>query len=230
MKGATQMQNIYLFMTIVKKTDEKEFVDFYLSHGAAPIYSSICQGSANSKTLGLLGLEKSEKMLMQSLVPHNKISELKRGLIREMEIDRPDRGIALAIPLSALASRRVLDHILKGEAEENIQNTSDERKIDMELIVSICAKGHSDEIMNAAREAGARGGTIVKAKGTASAGTDKFFGMAISDEKEITYIVAKREIRSDIMKAIANYTYADGAHPIVFSLPVSETAGFRIVD
>ena len=217
-------------MTIVKKTDEKEFVEFYLSHGAAPIYSSICQGATNSKTLGLLGLEKSEKMLMQSLVPHNKLTELKSGLIREMEIDRPDRGIAMAIPLSALASRRVLDHILGGNNEENIQNTSDERKIDMELIVSICAKGHSDEIMNAAREAGARGGTIVKAKGTASAGTDKFFGMAISDEKEITYIVAKKEIRSDIMKAIATYTYADGAHPIVFALPVTETAGFRIVD
>ncbi|MBR3879167.1 MAG: hypothetical protein IKJ24_03480 [Clostridia bacterium] len=224
------MQNIYLFMTIVKKTDEKEFVEFYLSHGAAPIYSSICQGAANSKMLGLLGLEKSEKMLMQSLVPHNKLSELKSGLIREMEIDRPDRGIAMAISLSALASRRVLDHILKGEDEENIQNKSDERKIDMELIVSICAKGHSDEIMNAAREAGASGGTIVKAKGTASTGTDKFFGMAISDEKEITYIVAKKEIRSDIMKAIASYTYADGAHPIVFALPVTETAGFRIVD
>lgn len=217
-------------MTIVRKTDEKEFVDFYLSHGAAPIYSSICQGSANSKILGLLGLEKSEKMLMQSLVPNNKLAKLKRGLIREMEIDRPDRGIAMAIPLSALASRRVLDHILGGTVRENIQNTSDERKIDMELIVSICAKGHSDGIMNAAREAGARGGTIVKAKGTASAGTDKFFGMAISDEKEITYIVAKKEIRSDIMKAIANYTYADGAHPLVFALPVTETAGFRIVD
>ena len=217
-------------MTIVKKTDEQEFVEFYLSHGAAPIYSSICQGAANSKMLGLLGLEKSEKMLMQALVPHNKISELKSGLIREMEIDRPDRGIAMAIPLSALASRHVLDYVLGGSNEENIQNTSDERKIDMELIVSICAKGHSDEIMNAAREAGARGGTIVKAKGTASTGTDKFFGMAISDEKEITYIVAKKEIRSDIMKAIANYTYADGAHPIVFALPVTETAGFRIVD
>lgn len=224
------MQNVYLFMTIVKKTDEQEFSEFYLSHGAAPIYSSICQGAANSKMLGLLGLEKSEKMLMQALVPHNKIAELKRGLVREMEIDRPDRGIAMAIPLSALASRRVLDHILGGTVGENIQNTSDERKIDMELIVSICAKGHSDEIMNAAREAGARGGTIVKAKGTASAGTDKFFGMAISDEKEITYIVAKKEIRSEIMKAIANYTYADGAHPLVFALPVTETAGFRIVD
>ncbi|MGM9643894.1 MAG: P-II family nitrogen regulator [Eubacteriales bacterium] len=221
------MQNIYLFITIVRKADEREFTDFLLSHGAAPIYASICQGSANSKTLDLLGLEKSEKMMIQSIVPHNKISELKMGLIREMEIDRPGRGIALAAPLSSLASRQVLKHIIGDETEENVIN---ERKTEMELIVSICAKGHSDEIIDAAREAGAQGGTIVKAKGTAAAGTNKFFGMSISDEKEITYIVAKKEIRSDIMKAIAGFTYADGAHPIVFSLPVTETAGFRLFD
>ena len=217
-------------MTIIKKSDSEEFIDFYLKHDAAPIYSTICQGSANSKTLALLGLEKSEKIMMQSLVPHNKLAELKNDLTRNMSIDLPDRGIALAIPLSSIASRRVLNHILKDENEENIQKETSERSIEMELVVSICAKGHSDEIMNAAREAGARGGTIVKAKGTASAGTDKFFGMAISDEKEITYIVTKKEQKSTIMKAIASYTYADGAHPIVFSLPVTETAGFRLLD
>ena len=224
------MQNIYLFITIVRKADEREFADFLLSHGAAPIYASICQGSANSKTLDILGLEKSEKMMIQSIVPHNKISELKLGLIRELEIDRPGRGIALAVPLSALASRQVLRHIIGDETEENVINESNERKTEMELIVAICAKGHSDGIIDAAREAGAQGGTIMKAKGTAAAGTNKFFGMSISDEKEITYIVAKKEIRSDIMKAIAGFTYADGAHPIVFSLPVTETAGFRVFD
>lgn len=217
-------------MTIIKKSDSEEFIDFYLKHDAAPIYSTICQGSANSKTLALLGLEKSEKIMMQSLVPHNKLAELKNDLTRNMSIDLPDRGIALAIPLSSIASRRVLNHIVKDENEENIQKETSERSIEMELVVSICAKGHSDEIMNAAREAGARGGTIVKAKGTASAGTDKFFGMAISDEKEITYIVTKKDQKSTIMKAIASYTYADGAHPIVFSLPVTETAGFRLLD
>ena len=224
------MQNIYLFITIVRKADEREFADFLLSHGAAPIYASICQGSANSKTLDLLGLEKSEKMMIQSIVPHNKISELKLGLIRELEIDRPGRGIALAVPLSALASRQVLRHIIGDETEENVINESNERKTEMELIVAICAKGHSDGIIDAAREAGAQGGTIMKAKGTAAAGTNKFFGMSISDEKEITYIVAKKEIRSDIMKAIAGFAYADDAHPIVFSLPVTETAGFRVFD
>ena len=218
-------------MSIVKKSDSDEFLKFFLEHDAAPIYSSICQGSATSKTLDLIGLEKSEKMLMQSIVPHNKLAELKDGLTHKMKIDLPDRGIALATPLQSIASKKVLSHILTDMNEENREMIDDnERKISMELIVSICAKGHSDEIMNAAREAGARGGTIVKAKGTASAGTDKFFGMAISDEKEITYIVAKKEQRSDIMKAIASYTYADGAHPIVFSLPVTETAGFRLLD
>ena len=224
------MQNIYLFITIVRKADEREFADFLLSHGAAPIYASICQGSANSKTLDILGLEKSEKMMIQSIVPHNKISELKLGLIRELEIDRPGRGIALAVPLSALASRQVLKHIIGDETEENVINENNERKTEMELIVAICAKGHSDGIIDAAREAGAQGGTIMKAKGTAAAGTNKFFGMSISDEKEITYIVAKKEIRSDVMKAIAGFTYADDAHPIVFSLPVTETAGFRVFD
>ena len=224
------MQNVYLFMSIVKRSDSNEFLKFFLDNDAAPIYSSICQGAATSKTLDLIGLESSEKVLMQSIVPHNKIAALKDGLTHKMQIDLPDRGIALAIPLSSIASRKVLSHILKDMEENNIETIDNERKIDMELIVSICAKGHSDEIMNAAREAGARGGTIVKAKGTASAGTDKFFGMAISDEKEITYIVAKKEQRSEIMRSIASYTYADGAHPIVFSLPVTETAGFRLLD
>ena len=224
------MQNVYLFMSIVRKNDADEFLNFFLKNDAAPIYSSICQGSATSKTLDLMGLEKSEKMLMQSIIPHNKIAALKEGLTRQMQIDLPDRGIALAIPLSSIASRKVLSHILKDMDEVNRETNDNERKNNMELIVSICAKGHSDEIMNAARDAGARGGTIVKAKGTASAGTDKFFGMAISDEKEITYIVANKEQRSDIMRAIASYTYADGAHPIVFSLPVTETAGFRLLD
>ena len=217
-------------MSIVKRSDSNEFLKFFLDNDAAPIYSSICQGAATSKTLDLIGLESSEKVLMQSIVPHNKIAALKDGLTHKMQIDLPDRGIALAIPLSSIASRKVLSHILKDMEENNIETIDNERKIDMELIVSICAKGHSDEIMNAARSAGARGGTIIKAKGTAAAGTDKFFGMAISDEKEITYIVAKKEQRSDIMRAIASYTYADNAHPIVFSLPVTETAGFRLLD
>lgn len=223
------MQNLYLFITIIKKSDGKEFLDFFLEHKVSPIYSTIGHGMASSKTLSLLGLEQTEKLVVQSIVTTAKMYELKSALTKTMSIDLPDRGIAVAVPLSSIASKRVLEHILAEQATDEENQVITERKIEMELIIAICIKGNSDKIMNAAREAGARGGTVVKAKGTAS-GSDMFFGMAISDEKEIIYIVARKEEKSDIMKAIASYTNEHGTHPITFSLPVTETAGFRLLD
>ena len=223
------MQNLYLFITIIKKSDGKEFLDFFLEHKVSPIYSTIGHGMASSKTLSLLGLEQTEKLVVQSIVTTAKMYELKSALTKTMSIDLPDRGIAVAVPLSSIASKRVLEHILAKQATDEENQVITERKIEMELIIAICIKGNSDKIMNAAREAGARGGTVVKAKGTAS-GSDMFFGMAISDEKEIIYIVARKEEKSDIMKAIASYTNEHGTHPITFSLPVTETAGFRFSD
>lgn len=223
------MQNIYLFLTIIKKSDEKEFVEFFLRKNVCPVYSSLCRGSTTSETLDLLGLEHSEKVLMQALVSTSKMYELKNTLTYEMKIDLPDRGIALAIPLTSIASKRVLDHILAEQSTAEENHTTTERKIEMELIVTICIKGNSNAIMQLAKEAGAAGGTIMKAKGTASE-SDKFFGVTLSDEKEIIYIVAKKETKPDIMKAIASYTNDFGTHPLVFSLPVTETAGFRLLE
>lgn len=224
------MNNIYLFITITKKNDGKEFLEFFLRHKVAPIYSSLGIGAATSETLSVLGLEKSEKVVMQSIVTTAKLYELKAGLTHEMSLDLPDRGIAVAVPLSSIASRRVLDHILteqtSADAEIPVLN---ERKIEMELIITICIKGNSDKIMKVARAAGAAGGTVIKAKGTVS-DTDTFFGMAISDEKEMIYIVSRKEQKNDIMKAIASYTNEHGTHPLVFSLPVTETAGFRLLE
>jgi nitrogen regulatory protein PII len=223
------MENLFLFITIVKKSDSKEFLDFFLKHNVSPIYSSIGRGAASSETLSLLGLEQSEKTVNQSIVTKSKMYELKSALSQEMSLDLPDRGIAVAIPLTSIASRRILDHILEEQKVNNENQEIPERKIIMELIIAICIKGNSDNIMKAAREAGAAGGTVVKAKGTAS-GSGNFFGMALSDEKEMIYIVSRKEQKTDIMKAIASYTNEHGTHPLVFSLPVSETAGFRLIE
>ena len=223
------MENLYLFISIVKKSDSNEFLDFFLKHNVAPIYSSIGHGAASSETLSLLGLEQSEKMVNQSIVTKSKMYELKEALAREMSLDLPDRGIAVAIPLTSLASRRILDHILEEQKDAPEIQEIPERKIIMELIIAICIKGNSDNIMKVARETGAAGGTIIKAKGTAS-GSSNFFGMVLSDEKEMIYIVSRKEQKADIMKAIASYTNEHGTHPLVFSLPVTETAGFKLIE
>ena len=100
-----------------------------------------------------------------------------------------------------------------------------------ELIVVICAKGNTDLVMDAAREAGAGGGTVVHAKGTGSQYAGKFFGVTIADEKEMIYIVSTKERKKEIMRAVIEKAGPEtDAHAIVFSLPVSATAGLRIFD
>ena len=98
------------------------------------------------------------------------------------------------------------------------------------LIVTIANNGSVELIMDAARSAGATGGSFVKAHGTGSQ-LSKFFGVTIADEKEITYIVAKRENRDAIMYAIMNAEgFRTEAHGVVFSLPVEGVLGIKDID
>ena len=99
-----------------------------------------------------------------------------------------------------------------------------------ELIVAIYEKGYTDLVMDAAREAGAAGGTTIRAKGT-GAGAEKFFGISLAEEKEIVLIVASNSNKKEIMKAIMQKAGIESkAHALVFSLPVTDTAGFRFAD
>ena len=106
-----------------------------------------------------------------------------------------------------------------------------ENKLSHELVVVIANQGHTDQVMDAARSAGATGGTVVHAKG---AGTDlakKFFGVSIASEKELVFILAKEEDRRPIMKAVmAKAGMQTDAQALVFSMPVSDIAGLRQLD
>lgn len=61
------------------------------------------------------------------------------------------------------------------------------------LIVTIVNRGYSDEVMDAAREAGAQGGTILYSRGAGVHETETFFGIPIQPEKELVLILAKEE-------------------------------------
>ena len=69
-----------------------------------------------------------------------------------------------------------------------------------EVIFCVVNAGFSESVMDAAREFGARGGTVIHAKGTGSKYSSKFFGISIAEEKEMIYIVSSLENKKDIMK------------------------------
>ena len=97
---------------------------------------------------------------------------------------------------------------------------------DYELIYVILNEGHSDMVMDAARSAGATGGTVMTGKGTGAKKGEKFMGISLASERDIVMIVASSETKSAIMKSIiANAGYGTPAQAVCFSLPVSEIQG-----
>ena len=100
-----------------------------------------------------------------------------------------------------------------------------------ELLVVIANQGYTEMIMDAAREANASGGTVIHAKGTGAEKAEKFLGVSIAAEKEMIFMVTRKESKNAIMKAIMEKAGIESkARSIVFSLPVTETAGMRLIE
>ena len=83
--------------------------------------------------------------------------------------------------------------------------------------------------MDAARAEGAGGGTVLHAKGTGMEGAARFMGIDLVNEKELVLIVSRTSEKNAIMKAIMDNADKK-AGSIVFSLPVTDTAGLRLLD
>ena len=95
-----------------------------------------------------------------------------------------------------------------------------------EVIFAIVNSGFAEDVMDVAREQGARGGTILNARGVARQEAADFFGITLHAEKEILMIVVEREIRDRVLNAIyKEMGMAKAAQGIAFSLPVSDAAG-----
>ena len=95
-----------------------------------------------------------------------------------------------------------------------------------DLIITIVNKGYSDYVVQASREAGATGGTIVNALSSNSKETEKFLGITIQPEKEIVLTVVSSENKAKIMKSICESTNLDKiGRGMCFALPISKLTG-----
>lgn len=95
-----------------------------------------------------------------------------------------------------------------------------------EVIFAIVNAGYAEEAMDIARRCGARGGTILSARGVAREKEAAFFGISIHPEKEVLMLVVEKAIRDSILNALYLEMGMDKkAQGIAFSLPVSDVAG-----
>lgn len=224
------MATLYLMTTIVDRKVAPKYMELYQDNDLTVTFLTLGLGTAANEIMDYLGLESNEKAVAFSVLEDSTWSKIKKQLEKKLKIDAPGGGIAFTIPLSSVGGKKALQFLLeshdyKKEEESIMKNTIHE------LIVVIAEQGYTEMIMDAARGAGAYGGTVIHAKGTGMQAADKFMGVSLAAEKEIIYIVTKTEQKNSIMQAIMEKAGLDSkAKSIVFSLPVTDTAGLRLIE
>lgn len=99
-------------------------------------------------------------------------------------------------------------------------------KFTHEAIFCIVNSGYSEAVMDTAKKFGARGGTVINARGTAGKEAEKFFGISVQAEKEIVMIVVVSAKKDAILHALYNEVGLNSAgQGIAFSLPVDGVVG-----
>ncbi len=215
----------YMFV-ITNREFTEQFTDFFKEKELGGVLSWFSDGTATASTLYHLGLEKSEKVTFSVMLRDELVPEIKKELLTRMNLSGAGNGIAVFVPVDGLGGESAKKYLIGHNPIEKREDTNmNDTPSKFVLLITIADKGYTESVMDAARSAGAAGGTVVRAKGT-GASIAKFFGVSISEEKEMVYIVSKRETRDNIMRAIMQKAGKDtDAHGVVFSLPVDSVCG-----
>ena len=215
---------LYQLIAVVDREKEKRLEGVFRTAGCVVGYSQPAHGTAGRDILARYGLAQTEKRIVAAVANASQQQMIFKLARKLLFMDIPGNGILAAIPIKSVAGRQTLAYLTDSE----ITGGTPTMAFEYELIVVVLDSGFADLAMDAAREAGAGGGTVLHAKGTGSARGEKFFSVRFAAEKDMLYIVAHKSEKAAVMKAIAAKAGpSTDAHGICFSLPISSVMGLR---
>ncbi|MDR1599179.1 MAG: P-II family nitrogen regulator [Oscillospiraceae bacterium] len=234
------MSSFSVLFTIARRADRDRFTAFYQKEQVHIGLVFMGQGTASREILSFLGIGETEKVILMSVLPRSRARSFTRELDIALKMEQPG-AIAFTVPMHSLTALRALfaqfgeravnstptevDQAMDTQTEPQERPQAAENRILYELIIVIANKGYTGLVMEAARGAGATGGTTIHAGGTRDSRADSFGKVSLQNEKEIIWILADADKRVKVMKAIMEN--APEANAIQFSVPVTDTAGLR---
>lgn len=158
------------------------------------------RGTAENSILQLLGLGDTSKDIVYIICENDKKSAILDAIINASNEKKAHFGVLFTMELGNFMKAGNQTEQLtqnKSKGESSMENSH-------QMINVIVNKGYAEDAMAAARKAGARGGTIISARGTAKENDAAFFGMKIVPEKDMLIILSPTEQKEAIVKAITD--------------------------
>ena len=221
--------SLNLVITMMDRDRRESMEAIFKSVGLPMSLTMLGRGTATMEHLSLNGLKATEKAVLSTVADSDKTRQLMRAAKVKMFIDIPGNGIMMSVPVKSVGGGKTLAYLNNGEQQP--ARYTPELNGKYELIVIVANEGRTDQVMNAARAAGATGGTVLHGKGTGSQNPKKFYNVSIASEKEVILMVAQNDRKAAIMQSVLHHAGPDSeAGAILFSLPVSEVAGFGLME
>lgn len=196
-------KSIKMMVSIVERSHGKPLSKFLTAQGFTFHYQCHAEGTATSDLLKILGIGSPERDVLFSFAAADTVERLMYQLKNdELEGHVDTKGIVFDMPLTGL------NNVIATILFEKEKNRASDGGVKMEqtgnnsLILMIVNQGHTDAVMNTAREAGARGGTVLRARWAGSEESEKLYGITLQQEKEVILIVANGDKRKKIMEAV----------------------------
>ncbi len=167
--------------------------------GAGADGCSITRGRSWSENalLQLFGFGDKIRDIVFCAATDDKFLQLKNAVIKEAESEKKGYGFLFSINITHIYRAGTISEYPACMAED--KGMGDKTH---EVITAILNKGFADDVMAAARSAGAGGGTVLHGRGTALPEDASFFGITLVPEKEVLMIVTEKEKTNAILKAI----------------------------
>lgn len=214
-----------LIITIVERGKGKNVLAMYSGHRVQAHLQCAGRGTASSELMDTFGFGTAERDVLISLAPSPDADRLLQRLEDATHAALRAKGIAFSMSLNAMNNLLAAALLNSAAAEEGEEPLMEKKGRAMSLILAAVDQGSTDDVMNTAREAGARGGTVLRARWAGGKAIEQFYGIMIQEEKEIIAIVASAERRNAILEAInKNHGLRSDAHGMICSVPLDKVA------
>lgn len=215
--------SFYLMVFIVEREKGSSVLKYAKTIGALGGSILIGRGTINNPLLHLLELDDNRKAIVWILADVTSASIIIKKTAERFSFAKPNKGIAFKMPISNLfgTTNSIGEGIHCHIQEEDIMTAH-------QAIIAIVEKGQAENVVEAARSAGAQGATIINARGSGIHEQFKLFAIEIEPEKEIVLMIVKSNRVDEICKKIMQETHLnDAGKGVLFTQPIINTYGLH---
>lgn len=217
------MEAMKVILSIVERGQGAAMLKLYRKR-QVPIHIQCAgKGTATSEIMDILGLGSSEKDVLLSFAAASAAKKLLHDLDNELRGHSGGAGIVVSIPISGLNSLVANLAAYHAESLKEKEEGNDMERSENSLILVVCARGCTDDVMTTAKAHGARGGTVIKGRLSGRKELEQAYEVELKAEREIVAIVVPTSLRGPIMEAInAEHGLRSEAQAALCSLPIEQ--------